>query len=77
MLYRRLEDQIRELCAKALATPDSEQEFFSVMTQLKAALHEHTKRLRGMSAPKLRIAVVRTGSDLFTDLIFSLCFEPL
>jgi hypothetical protein len=48
MLYRRLEDQIRELCAKALATPDSEQEFFSVMTQLKAALHEHTKRLRGM-----------------------------
>jgi len=48
MLYRRLEDQIRQLCAKALATPDSEQEFFSVMKQLKAALHEHAKRLRGM-----------------------------
>ena len=48
MFYRRLEDQIRELCAKALATPDTEQEFFSVMKQLKAALHEHAKRLRGM-----------------------------
>jgi hypothetical protein len=49
MLYRRLEDRIRELCMKALAIPDSELEFFLVMMQLKAPLHEHSKHLRALT----------------------------
>jgi hypothetical protein len=42
---RRLEDRIRELCAKAVATPES-RELTEVAQQLKSALHEHAQRAR-------------------------------
>jgi predicted membrane chloride channel (bestrophin family) len=48
---RRLEDQIREWCIKAVATPDLA-EFNEVIQQLREALREHTKRLRQLAAGK-------------------------
>ena len=50
---RRLEDRIRELCAKALAAPDSA-DSNEVMQQLREALREHANRLRQLAARKLR-----------------------
>ena len=50
---RRLEDRIRELCAKALAAPDSA-DSTGVMQQLREALREHANRLRQLAARKLR-----------------------
>jgi predicted trehalose synthase len=51
MPSRRLEDRIRQLCAKAASAPASE--VGAVLEELKAALEEHTKRLRQMAANKL------------------------
>lgn len=45
---RRLEDQIRELCARAVVTPESA-ELDEIFRQLRAALHEHTERLRRLA----------------------------
>ena len=45
---RRLEDRIRSLCAKAVAAGSSE--LNPILSDLKAALHEHTERLRTMAA---------------------------
>ena len=51
MPSRRLEDRIRDLCAKAV---DAETEDFQpVLEELKAALREHTERLRQLAARKL------------------------
>jgi len=48
---RRLEDRIRELCTKAV---DAETEDFQpVLEELKAALREHTERLRQLAVKKL------------------------
>jgi hypothetical protein len=44
MPFRRLEDRIRDLCVKAVASET--EEFKLVLEQLNAALHEHTQRLR-------------------------------
>jgi hypothetical protein len=41
---RRLEDRIRKLCAEAVVAGSNE--FNPTLAQLKAALHEHTERLR-------------------------------
>jgi hypothetical protein len=46
---RRLEDRIRELCAKAMSTPES-LEFTVVMDQLRASLREHAERMRKLAA---------------------------
>lgn len=51
MPSRRLNDRIRELCVKAVSAPTSEVD--SVLEELKAALAEHTQRLRKMAAKKL------------------------
>jgi len=48
---RRLDDRIRELCAKV--TVASETELMPNISALKAALHEHTERLRKLAATKL------------------------
>jgi hypothetical protein len=48
-MSQRLEDRIKELCAKALSTPESP-ELNEVLKQLQDALHEHTNRLRDMIA---------------------------
>jgi hypothetical protein len=44
-VHSRLEDRIRDLCAKAVASSDS-LELTSVVEELRAALHEHAERLR-------------------------------
>jgi hypothetical protein len=41
MLFRRLDDKIGELCAWALASEDLA-ELHEIVTQLRAALQEHT-----------------------------------
>jgi hypothetical protein len=51
LVLRRLEDRIRELCAKALITRGAELQV--VLADLKSTLHEHTERLRQMAALKL------------------------
>jgi hypothetical protein len=48
---RRLEDRIRSLCAKAAAASG---ELNPILSDLKAALHIHTQRLRTMAASTLR-----------------------
>jgi hypothetical protein len=42
-------DRIKELCAKAVATPESP-ELERVLQQLQKALHEHSERLRKLVA---------------------------
>jgi len=51
VLSRRLDDRIRELCAKAASAPASE--VGAVLEELKAALAEHATRLRKLAANKL------------------------
>jgi len=52
-MLRRLEDRIRNLCAKAVASEDSP-ELQEVFEQLRAALHEHNERLRkSLTEPQL------------------------
>jgi hypothetical protein len=48
---RRLDDRIRQLCRKALMADDSELD--PVFSELKAALREHTQRLRKLITVKL------------------------
>ena len=51
MPSRRLEDRIRELCAKAATASDDET--IDVLQELRRALHEHARHLRAMAAEKL------------------------
>jgi hypothetical protein len=44
-VVRRLEDRIRGLCARALATQNAT-EFDSIIADLQCALREHSERLR-------------------------------
>ncbi|MCU1297620.1 MAG: hypothetical protein JWO91_1898, partial [Acidobacteriaceae bacterium] len=57
-LDQRLTDRIKELCARAVALPESP-ELNEVLAELNAALREHTRRLRNMAlgAPISRQAV--------------------
>jgi hypothetical protein len=48
---RRLDDRIRELCAKAVTAQDSELD--AIFSELNGALHEHNERLRKLAADKL------------------------
>ncbi len=52
MPSRRLDDRIRELCAKAIVVSNTD-EFHSILVQLRAALREHTERLRKLAVMKL------------------------
>lgn len=54
MPYRRLEDRIRELCAKALMAQDAEME--AIFVALQFALREHAERLRKLAATNLTSA---------------------
>jgi uncharacterized coiled-coil protein SlyX len=49
-MSHRLEDRIKELCAKATTLPDSSPELDEVLKELQDALHEHNQRLRKMVA---------------------------
>ena len=44
-----LDDQIRELCARAIITEDAS-ELREVLGELRAAIHEHTAQLRELAA---------------------------
>jgi hypothetical protein len=48
---RRLEDRIRELCARALTAQESELD--AILHALRSALREHAERLRKLAAAKL------------------------
>lgn len=48
-MFQRLEDRIKELCHKAAATPQSS-ELDDTLQHLKAALAEHTRRMRKLAA---------------------------
>jgi hypothetical protein len=48
---RRLEDRIRELCARAVIAQGPELD--QTLLDLQSALHEHIARLRRMTATKL------------------------
>ena len=58
---RRLEDRIRELCAKAATASDDET--LEVLQELRRALHEHARQLRAMAAEKLTGGTQRFGDD--------------
>ena len=51
MRSRRLEDRIQELCLQVATA--KEPELSSLLTELKAALQEHTLRLRKVAADTL------------------------
>jgi hypothetical protein len=49
--YRRLEDRIRELCAKAVTSDASE--FPSVMSELRCARREQIEKIRTLAVRQL------------------------
>ncbi len=49
VMNRRLEDRIRELCAKVVRMPDTP-EWNKTLQQLTAALQEHARRMRKLVA---------------------------
>jgi hypothetical protein len=51
-MSRRLEDRIRELCARAVVTTDLD-ELNTILTQLRPALREHIELLRKLAADRL------------------------
>lgn len=53
MRARRLEDRIRDLCARAVSAQDSELE--AILSALQSALREHNDRLRKLAAAKLTV----------------------
>jgi len=61
MPSRRLEDRIRDLCAKAATASDAET--VQVLQELRQALHEHARHLRAMAAEKLTGGTQRSGDD--------------
>src|SRR5438270_11948045 len=61
MPSRRLEDRIRDLCAKAATASDAET--VRVLQELRQALHEHARHLRAMAADKLTAGTQRSGAD--------------
>ncbi len=48
---RRLEDHIRELCARASSTEDTD--LTSVLFELQLAMHEYTRRLGNRTSANL------------------------
>lgn len=46
----RMEDKIRRLCTQLLTAKDDEQEFSSILVELRDALHQHIERLRARFA---------------------------
>ena|ERR1700692_2458598 len=63
----RLENRIKELCAKALDLPDHSPQLNDVIKELQAVLHEHTIRLRKMAAERLTSASDRRSSKREQD----------
>lgn len=51
MSSRRLEDRVRDLCARVIEAKDSDID--QTIKELRQALAEHNRRLRKMAAQKL------------------------
>ena len=49
---RRLDDRIRELCARAVTADESD--FLGVVSDLRSALHEHVVGMRKMAVRQIR-----------------------
>jgi hypothetical protein len=62
-MFQRLEDRIRQLCVKALATPQSA-ELDEILRELKSALAEHTRRLRALAAAYPAVPPLRRRDDI-------------
>jgi len=50
-MHRRLEDRIRELCAKALTAQEAE--LPAIVSALRSGLREHVERLRRLAVARL------------------------
>lgn len=74
-MSKRLEDRIKELCAEAIATPESP-ELNVVLKQLQDALHEHTDRLRDMAASR-RVRVERRSPTFEVTDRCAICGKPI
>ena len=74
-MFQRLEDRIKQLCAKALSTPESP-ELNEVLKQLQDALHEHTDRLRDMVASR-RIRTERPSLTFDVVDRCAICDKPI
>lgn len=48
---RRLDIRIRELCARAISADDTN--FAQILSELRAALHEHAEQMREMAAQQI------------------------
>jgi hypothetical protein len=46
----RMGDKIRRLCTQLLAAKDDEEEFGSILVEVRRALHQHIERLRARVA---------------------------
>src|SRR5258708_15160810 len=81
MRARRLEDAIRELCARAVAAQDSELD--SIFSALQQALREHNDRLRKLAAAKLAAWRPRGGGITIlpppsgTSFECAICSKPI
>ena len=74
-ISQRLEDRIKQLCAKALSTPESP-ELNEVLKQLQNALREHTSRLRSMVASR-RTRAERDSSAFNAVDLCPICGKPV
>jgi len=73
MRARRLEDRIRELCARAVAAQDSE--LVTIFSALQQALREHNDRLRKLAAAKLAAWRPRGGGITILPPVSGASFE--
>ena len=81
MRARRLEDRVRELCARAVTAQDSELE--PIFSALQLSLREHNDRLRKLAAAQLvawhspgaGIAILRPVSE--TSFACAICNNPV
>jgi hypothetical protein len=73
MRARRLEDRIRELCARAVAAHDSELD--TIFSDLQRSLHEHNDRIRKLAAAKLAAWRPRGGGITILPPVSGASFE--
>ena len=73
MRARRLEDRIRELCARAVTAQESELD--SIFSSLQSALREHNERLRKLAAEKLAAWRPRAGGITIAPPVSRTSFE--
>jgi hypothetical protein len=75
-MLRRLEDRIKELCSKAIATPESP-ELNQVLKDLQAALREHSQRLRRMAFDRHSVRPDRRSLTFEVTDRCAICGKPI